>query len=509
MSQAYTTIDEWEMFSHAFEQFSDVVTQLRSDASRQLEHGQVEQFLDTEGRELLRRLFQGHLDYRAAHETDWESLEGADGIIRSQHRQGCQSHLETLFGDVIVTRRAYRAPGASSLFALDAELNLSPDKYSDGLRRRLGQEVALMSFDDATERIGQTTGGHLPKRQSEEVAVKIAQDFEAFYDLRQAQDREETEDLLVLTTDGKGIVMRPEDLREATRQAAQRASPKLKTRLSPGEKRQRKRMATIASVYTVAPYVRRPESVMNPEQEALPRPKVYNKRVWASVERDAEDVIDELFEEALRRDPHKGRQWVVLVAGEPHQLARIQAAARRHEVSITIVIDVIHVLEYLWDAARGVYPGDAEAAEEWVQARALKVLQGQSSQVAAGMRRSATLRALSEKQREAADTCADYLLNRPSFLRYDVFLALGFPIATGVIEGACRHLVKDRMDLTGARWRLQSAEAVLKLRSLRSSGDFEAYWCFHKEQERHRNHLSRYADPLFLDAESAIDENMH
>jgi hypothetical protein len=500
MSQAYTTIDEWEMFSPAFEQFSDVVTQLRSEESRQLGHGQVEQFLEQEGRELLRRLLQGHLDYRAANETDWESLEGADGVIRNQHRQECQSHLETLFGDVIVTRRAYRAPGVPSLFALDAELNLPPDKYSDGLRRRLGQEVALMSFDDATERIAHTTGGHLPKRQSEQVAVKIAQDFEAFYDLRQAQEREVSADLLVLTTDGKGIVMRQEDLREATRKAAQSASPKRKTRLSPGEKRQRKRMATVASVYTVAPYVRRPESVMHPEPEELPRPHVQNKRVWASVEREAKDVIDELFEEALRRDPQQDRQWVVLVDGEPHQLARIQAAARRHEVSVTMVIDFIHVLEYLWDAARGFYPGDAEAAEEWVQARALKVLQGQVSEVAAGMRRSATLRQLSAQQRAVVDTCADYLLNRRSYLRYDVFLDLGFPIATGVIEGACRHLVKDRMDLTGARWRLQSAEAVLKLRSLRSSGDFEAYWCFHKEQELHRNHLSRYADPLFLDA---------
>ena len=117
------------------------------------------------------------------------------------------------------------------------------------------------------------------------------------------------------------------------------------------------------------------------------------------------------------------------------------------------------------------------------------------------MRRSTTLRELSNKQRDAVDTCADYLLKRQSYLRYDVFLAHGFPIATGVIEGACRHLVKDRMDLTGARWRLKRAEAVLKLRSLRSSGDFEAYWHFHKQQELQRNHLSRYADPLFLDAD--------
>ena len=500
MSTAYTTIDEWEEFSGAFAQFSDMVTHLRSELSQHLDHGQVEQFLEMESRELLRRLLQGHLDYRAATEPDWGGLEGEDGILRTHHRPGCATHVETLFGEVTVSRRAYGAREAPSLFALDAELNLPPDKYSDGLRRRLAQEVALMSFEEAMDRVDQTTGGHIPKRQSEQVVVKVAQDFEAFYERRQAQEAEASADLLVLTTDSKGIVMRQEDLREATRKAAERAPPQRNTRLSSGAKRQRKRMATVASVYTVAPYTRSPEAVMTPEPDEPPRPKVHHKRVWASVEREAETVIDELFEEALRRDPDQERQWVVLVDGEPHQLARIQAAAARHQVVVTIVIDFIHVLDYLWDAARSLHPGDAEGAGPWVRERAQKVLQGHAREVAAGMRRSATLRGLSPTHREAVDTSADYLLNRHSYLQSDAFLAQGFPIATGVIEGACRHLVKDRMDLTGARWRLKSAEAVLRLRSLRSSGDFEAYGAFHKQQELQRNHLSRYADPLFLDA---------
>lgn len=500
MSQAYTTIDEWKMFSGAFEKFSDIVTSLHSPQSQQLDHGQIEQFLDIEGRELLRRLFQGYLDYRADTEPDWESLEGHDHMIRTHRRQGTQRHLDTLFGEVVVSRRSYGARGVESRFALDAQLNLPPDKYSDGLRRRLAQDVAVMSFDDALDRLDQTTAGHIPKRQSEQVVVKVAQDFEAFYKTRQAQEPEASEDLLVLTTDAKGIVMRPEDLREATRKAAQRVEPKLKTRLSPGKKSHRKRMATVASIYTVAPYARSPESIMTPaDDDPEPRPKVKNKRVWASVEREPQAVIDDLFDEALRRDPARKRQWVVLVDGDCHQFARIQAAASRCQVSVTVVMDLIHVLEYLWHAARAFYPGDAEAAEAWVQTRALKVLQGQTREVAKGMRLSATLRELSATKREAVDTCADYLLNRQSCLRYDLFLEQGFPIATGVIEGACRHLVKDRMDLTGARWRLKSAEAVLKLRSLRSSGDFEAYWRFHKQQELQRHHVSRYAECLFLD----------
>ncbi len=122
------------------------------------------------------------------------------------------------------------------------------------------------------------------------------------------------------------------------------------------------------------------------------------------------------------------------------------------------------------------------------------ILQGRSSQVAAGIRRSATLLKLSPQARTPVDKCADYLLKYRDFLRYDEYLAAGYPIATGVIEGACRYLVKDRMELTGARWSLAGAEAVLQLRALRASGDLAPYWKFHLEQEQKRHHAKLYAD---------------
>jgi hypothetical protein len=137
--------------------------------------------------------------------------------------------------------------------------------------------------------------------------------------------------------------------------------------------------------------------------------------------------------------------------------------------------------------------GDA-AAEGWVHEKALAVLDGKASTVAAAIRRKATCSGLEEAERANADRAADYLLNKAAHLDYPTALAKGWPIATGVIEAACRHLVKDRMDITGARWGLEGAEAVLKLRAVRSNGDFDAYWRFHLGQERHRVHESRYAD---------------
>ena len=131
--------------------------------------------------------------------------------------------------------------------------------------------------------------------------------------------------------------------------------------------------------------------------------------------------------------------------------------------------------------------------EQWVAERLLNVLRGKAALVAAGMRRSATLRVLSDKQREPVDAAARYLLNHQHYMHYDRYLAAGLPIGTGVIEGACRHLVCDRMDGV-ARWSLKGAEAVLRLRALRSSGDFEKYWNYHVAQEYQRNHVDHYAD---------------
>ena len=165
----------------------------------------------------------------------------------------------------------------------------------------------------------------------------------------------------------------------------------------------------------------------------------------------------------------------------------------KHPLQVTFVLDFIHVLEYLWKAAYCFHAPSSPEAEGWVSERAVATLQGNSSEVAAGMRRSATLQALTPKERQAVDTCADYLLRYRPLLRYGHCLKEGFPIATGVIEGACRHLVKDRMERSGARWSLAGAEAVLRLRALRCSGDFEEYWEFHLQQEKERNHLSLYA----------------
>jgi len=486
-------------FCVAEEKFAELADYLRSLEAQKMTHSELERDLEERGRELLRALMQAHLDTRGPGEASEPVIDasGEERKAKRLHERG----LATVFGKVEVRRLGYGAEGADSLHPLDGELNLPRELYSHELRRRAAEEVAKGSYDAAVETLARSTGSTVHKRQVEELAVRAAQDFDAFYKQKSVQaEAESTGSLLVMSFDGKGVVMRREDLRPATRKAAQKRQQRLSKRLSKGEKRNAKRMAEVAAVYTVAPFVRTPEQVAGTlapvhlvGSQKRPRPEA--KRVWASLEKDPEQVIEQAFEEANRRDPERLKSWVALVDGNPHQLRLLQSIQQRHGVELTVVLDLIHVIEYLWKAASVFCAEATPELEEWVSERLLKILQGRASDVAAGIRRSATLRSLNPAQRKAADATADYLLHHTAYLRYHQYLAAGLPIATGVIEGACRHLVKDRMDLTGARWSLVGAEAVLRLRALRSSGDFDEYWTFHEAQEHQRNHAALYTPP--------------
>src|SRR6266498_3080809 len=162
-----------------------------------------------------------------------------------------------------------------------------------------------------------------------------------------------------------------------------------------------------------------------------------------------------------------------------------------------------------WKAAWCFFDEGDPAAETWVRAHGLRILQGRASDVAGAIRRKATWAGLAAGRRNGADTCANYLTSKRPYLDYATALERGWPIATGVIEGACRHLVKDRLDRTGARWGPAGAEAILKLRALRSNGDLDDYWAHHLAQERRRVHEARYADGVIPPLDETPSEALH
>jgi hypothetical protein len=281
----------------------------------------------------MRRCVQGYLDEQSPGAVT-EPIVDAKGRVHTHQRLHSRP-LTTIFGAVMVNRLGYGGHGLKSLHPLDAKLNLPPEIYSHSLRRRVAEAVAKESYDEVIGSLEKQTGVGIPRRQIEQLACRAAQDFNLFYEKQRSQsarDVKKTGPILVLTTDGKGIPMRKIDLRELTRKAAEERKPRLAHRRSKGEKSKTKRMGTVAAVYTIDPFVRTPEQIareFGPVRDALPRrPRPEDKRVWASIEQPPEAIVEQVFDEATRRDPRHARQWVALVDGNETQLDLLRCAAR-------------------------------------------------------------------------------------------------------------------------------------------------------------------------------------
>jgi hypothetical protein len=484
----------------------------------------MEQLVAGRGRELLRGLVQLALDGQAAAEVRLPQVTGTDGVTRRRAEDGHDRPVVTTLGEVRVRRIAYRSGirGAGSLFPRDAVLNLPLCGYSWQLQQLAVTFCRAVSYEQGHEFVRAATGVPVGKRQLEQIMVAAAADAERFYQDRlreqaepageREQDREREQELgqglppLALSADGKGVAMRPEARRRRTK-APERRVRTFEKRAGTGEKKGCKRMAETGAVFDVQvpDEPRTPEQVMGPDPDPGPgakKPRAVNRWYACDITAGRDVTIGKIFAEADRRDPDRLRTWIALVDGDIYQLGLFQAAAAARGVTLAVVIDFIHVLEYLWKAAWCFHPPRDPAMEDWVIAQALDILHGRVPEVIARIVRLAEEHPPgpgSEHAKIIAKTLS-YLRNKQAFMDYPAALAQGWPIATGVIEGACRHLVQDRMGITGARWGLEGAQAMLWLRAINASGDTSAYWAWHITQEHQRNHLSRYQDSLGLAA---------
>lgn len=390
--------------------YAGLVDFLRDGEAAGLTHEELEARLDVEGRALICQLFQDHLDLRAMGETRASAVVDGRGVRHNAVEAGHHRPLETIFGGVVVTRLAYRAKGSENLHLHDAALNLPQQRHSHGLRGRCAIEATRGSYEEARSAIERATGQALGKRQVEELTRRGAEDVEDLYEKVDRGSAEVT-DALVISADGKGIVMRPEALRPATRKAAASATHQLKTRLSKGEKRDRKRMAQLAVVYDCPPVTRTPAEVFarSEDDEKPPAPIARAKWCTASIVTDAREVIAKAFNEAERRDPGHLRPWVALVDGAKHQIEVIKTEARRRGVKLAIVCDFVHVLEYLWGAAWCFFDEGDPAAEAWIADKGIAVLSGKAGIVAGAIRRKATALGLDATRRRKADGVRELL----------------------------------------------------------------------------------------------------
>jgi hypothetical protein len=464
-----------EEVGEAEQAFAELVSWMRSKPARALPLHEVERFEEEQLREVARRLLQEHINARG-HGAVGHAVKRADGQRLTEHRLRERSYV-SIFGQVQIHRLAYGAAGTRAIVPLDEQLNLPQRSYSYELQKRVTRQGALGPFAAARETVAEWSGVEVPKRMVEALAMDAAQDVAAFYAHKTPSPGTPTGPILVCAADGKGVPLRQEQS-----QHGRRRRPK-------GPKPGGKKMATVAAVYTTTPYQRTPEEIVRevhrepPPEQVPPRPRPEHKRGWASLKKDKEKMFSEIAAEMAKRDPSRQKTWTFLCDGEPALQQRALAVLKPLGATSYVILDLFPVLEYLWKAAHAFHPAGSQEAEQWVTEHLFGLLHGRVSRVAAGLRQSATKLKLRGQKRQAVDTAARYFLKNKAFMRYDEYLTQGLPIGSGAAEGACRHLIKDRLERTGMRWTVDGAEAVIQLRATDLSGDWEEYWRYHIEAQ--------------------------
>lgn len=424
-----------------------------------------------------------------------EMTEGDEG---KQLRRLAEPHRRTyrsIFGPFEISRFVYgtREGQRIEFVPLDARLALPEDEFSYVLQDWAGTHFVEEAFERTAETISKMLGFPLSVDSLERMSRKMAESVAGFRQSLPTPPAEEEGEILVATADGKGVPMR--------RPADQRP---VGARRKKGEKANKKQMATLGCVYTVDPKYRTAGDVVEAlfrERKAQParkaaEPVAQHKRVWSSLTYEQGDVCVDAETEVFtwmasqvdaRRRP--GQPVIGLMDGQRSLWA--SCATHLPSDSLVEILDLLHAVEYLWKAAYLFHAERSKEASNFVRDRILRLLRGEVGYVIGGLRQMGTKRKLPAKRRAALERICNYLDRNRHRMRYDEYLAAGYPIASGVIEGACRHLVKDRMERSGMRWTIDGAQAMLDLRSTAINGQWAAFCANRIQAETTRLHPQR------------------
>lgn len=438
------------------------------------------------GAQLLRLFFI----HRAAARPS-EPVYAPDGT-RMKYHDLRQTTYYSVFGKVRFKRHYFHAPGHEGVCPLDAELSLPPRCYSDLLRDWAEYCITDESYDESIRVLKRILNLCVSKRALEVGVEKDAADVNAFYERKSVPPLEVEGPILVIQADGKGV---PMVRSETANQPARRGK---------GEKRTKKKQAVVTGIYTIQPYLRTPEQVLKAllhdtdgDEESESRATAHPQRP-APVGKELRATLagkDVAFERLTRRlTQREGKHIqhrVALTDGDD----ALQRQVTNRLSTFTLVLDIIHASEYLWDAANALLGETHPKRTAWVEEHLLQVLSGKTDDVIQTLEHEGQNPALSASQRKALNTTIGYYRRNLPYMGYDQYLAQGWPIGTGVVEGACGHLVKDRMEQSGMRWTQPGAQAVLDLRAVRVNDDWDDYHRFRRKRQHQKLYGAYSAAP--------------
>ncbi len=410
----------------------------------------------------------------------------------SEHRR----HYFSIFGKLAFWRPYFYRQGRGGARPLDQELALGADCYSDLLRELVEYLGVGSTYAKVADCFARILGLELSTQAISDLVAEDAGDVEAFY-VQQAPPTPTSEAaLLVVQADGKGVPI-------------VRATPaEAKVRLGKGDKHSRKKEAVVTGLYTIAPHPRTPAEVIaslfHPERPPgtplMVRSGPQNKRLWATLAgKDA--ALARLAAQTAKREGLHIQHRVALTDGAEALQQRVQ----QHFPTFTLVLDFIHADEKLWDVANSLFGETAAQRTPWVERQSVDLLSGRVPPVITELRRLASLAETTATQRTVLTQVANYFERNTAYMHYDQYLAAGWPIASGVIEGACRHLVKDRCELSGMRWTPVGVEDLLRLRAVAENGDWEAYRRFFQLQRQQRLYGVPGPVPAVLENQALAD----
>jgi hypothetical protein len=392
----------------------------------------------------------------------------------------------SIFGEIPIARTCYGHDRVEAA-PLDARLHLPQRQYSYLLQQWLGTFVVDDAHAEAVRKLETILGLEITVRASEDLNREQASDVVLFQDRLPVPDAAEEGPLLVVTADCKGVPLVRKALPPEPATDAPLPAP-AKSRRGKGEKANKKKMAAVGAVDTIEPFVRTADDVIDEvmrKEAGARRPRPQNKRVRAELLVGKVALFLWLADEVIRRDP-RGRKPVIFLS-DGEQALHDRQGEYLPEGTICI-LDLFHVLERLWKVAWCLFDEKAQkrAAHQWVEERLKRLLEGKVDSVIRGLRYQATQHGLKGPKRKTVRDAADYFERNRDRMKYDEYLAAGYPIGSGVVEGACRHLVKDRLERTGMRWLPSGAQAMLDLRATYLNGEWNAFWNFHVMQEDQR-----------------------
>jgi hypothetical protein len=464
-----------------FEALRDFVQQAAQDGQR----------IDTVERELFRQLLglgRTLLSSFVTQQGDGDvgpQAVASEGRIARRLPEPHDRRYVSIFGELTIARIVYgtREGQRIEYVPLDNRLGLPEGDFSYVLED-WGQRLCLKgSYAEAGQSLEMLLGLRLGTRALEGMNRAVAGYASAFRASLEVPPPDEEGPLLVVTADGKGVPMRrpPQD------------GPQPHHRRTKGEKANKKQMACVGAVYTIEPFIRRADDILDEvlrDERAGDRPGPQHKHVWAEMTRQAggetvhakEALFAHLESEAAARNSGHDRPVICLMDGE-----RALWDMQREQFSGAIgILDLFHVLERLWAVAHCFHKEGSDGAKRYVEERLRDLLQGRVGYVIAGLKRRLNGGKLGGPKRAVIRSAVDYLANNREHMRYDEYLAAGYPIGSGVAEGACRHLVKDRLEQTGMRWTVEGAQAMLHIRALYLNGQWEEFLEFRVEQEQAR-----------------------